>query len=248
MQDKIEKIRLLLSELEQETEPDAAAETMRVFSGLELPDIVRDIVDLLMPGLKPYEAVFYWHLFRHSIVETGTSLLRVSTRGLQDGVIRSAYADSTSGGKELGSAKMSLETVRDTLRGLEEFGALRKEGDPNREGTLYRVLLPEEIPACQAARAERDKTAIPHSVEETETDYYNVRENRLKVYERDGFKCQYCGKQLTRFTATLDHIQAVAHGGDNSFTNLITACRECNSKKNSRLLGDFIAEEDLTKK
>lgn len=87
----------------------------------------------------------------------------------------------------------------------------------------------------------------PHTAEEIEADYYNVRENRLKVYERDAFKCQHCGKQLTRFTTTLDHIQAVASGGDNSFTNLVTACRECNSKKNSRLLGDFLADENATR-
>jgi len=49
MQEQIEKIRALLSELEKEVQPGAVAEAMRVFSGLELPDIVRDIVDLLMP-------------------------------------------------------------------------------------------------------------------------------------------------------------------------------------------------------
>lgn len=138
MRDRIDKIRELLSELETESQPDATLETMRVFSGLELPDIVRDIVDLLMPSLKPYEAAFYWHLFRHSVVETGTPLLRIGFRGLQTGVIRSAYADGRSGGKELGSTKMSEKTSRDTLRGLEELGAIRKEGDANRDGTLYR--------------------------------------------------------------------------------------------------------------
>lgn len=79
-------------------------------------------------------------------------------------------------------------------------------------------------------------------VGENEVDYYNYRENRLKIYERDGYKCQHCGKQLTRFTATLDHVTAVSQGGDNSFENLITSCRECNSKKNARLLGDFMAD------
>ena len=246
MQEKIEKIRALLSELEQGVQSDAATETMRVFSGLELPDIVRDIVDFLMPNLSPYEAAFYWYLFRHSVVETGTQLLRISTRRMQNGVISSAYTYGKSGGKEAGSAKLSEQKARDTLLGLEEFGAIRKEGEANREGTLYRVLLPEEIPTCQVARAERDKSDTPSSATESEVDYYNVRENRLKVYERDSYKCQHCGKQLTRFTATLDHLKAVAHGGDNSFGNLVTSCLGCNSKKNSRLLGDFLAEENPT--
>ncbi len=165
---------------------------------------------------------------------------------MQSGVISSAYTDSTIGGKEAGSAKLSLAKVRDTLLGLEEFDAIRKEADANRDGTLYRVLLPEEIPTCQAARAVRDKAHEPRSATESEADYYNVRENRLKVFERDEFKCQHCGKQLTRFTATLDHVQAVAHGGDNSLMNLVTACLDCNSKKNSRLLSDFLADENPT--
>ncbi|HWY62525.1 MAG TPA: hypothetical protein VNW15_11545 [Rhizomicrobium sp.] len=71
MRDKIEQIQKLLSDLESECQPDVSKETMRIFSGLELPDIVRDIVDLLVPNLKPYEATFYWYLLRHSILETG---------------------------------------------------------------------------------------------------------------------------------------------------------------------------------
>jgi hypothetical protein len=199
-----------------------------------------------VPSLKPYEAAFYWYLFRHSVVETGSQLLRVSTRGMQMGLVRSAYADGRSGGKEAGSAQLSLDNVRNVLRGLEEAGAIRKEAEPDRQGTLYRVLLPEEILACQAARAERQKVTASQVASEAEADYYNVRENRLKVYERDEFKCQHCGKLLTRFTATLDHIQAVANGGDNSLGNLVTACRERNSKKNSRLLGDFLADKNPT--
>ena len=67
-----------------------------------------------------------------------------------------------------------------------------------------------------------------------ELDYYNVKENRLKVAERDNYKCHYCSKQLTRFTATLDHIQPVSEGGDNSYENLVTACLHCNSRRGSR--------------
>jgi 5-methylcytosine-specific restriction endonuclease McrA len=74
-------------------------------------------------------------------------------------------------------------------------------------------------------------------------DYYNVRENRIAVYERDAYKCRYCEKQLTRFTATLDHVTPVAEGGDNSFGNLVTACLDCNSRKNKRPVGDFLVEQ-----
>jgi 5-methylcytosine-specific restriction endonuclease McrA len=63
------------------------------------------------------------------------------------------------------------------------------------------------------------------------------------VFERDSYKCHYCGKQLTRFTATLDHLKPVSEGGDNSFDNLLTACLNCNSRKNRKAVGDFLADQ-----
>ncbi len=96
--------------------------------------------------------------------------------------------------------------------------------------------------ACREFRAGRTTPETGSEVSESEIDYYNVRDNRLKIYERDGYKCRYCDKQLTRFTATLDHVKAIAESGGNGFENLITACLECNSRKNKRRVGDFLAE------
>ncbi len=137
---------------------------------------------------------------------------------------------------------MALATPREALARLSEIPAIRQEADANRDGTLYRVLLPEEIEVCRKRRAETSqKPSI--AATEAEADFYNVRENRVKIYERDNYKCRHCGKQLTRFTATLDHVHPVTEGGDNSADNLVTACLTCNSRKNSRPLGDFMAEQ-----
>ena len=77
------------------------------------------------------------------------------------------------------------------------------------------MLLPDEIDVCKAASERRSKLVVSNVDIEREADFYNVRENRLKIYERDNYHCHYCKKQLTRFTATLDHITPVAAGGDN---------------------------------
>jgi hypothetical protein len=53
---------------------------------------------------------------------------------------------------------ISLGKVQDTLRALEAIGAISKEDEPNRDGTLYRVLIPEEIEACRNYRAERQSS------------------------------------------------------------------------------------------
>ena len=231
MKKQLDEMRRILDELENQRFESSLADTAPGFSGYELPQIVQEIVDDLQPALTPYEACFYWYLFRHSIARNGNALLRVSTRGMQEGVVRSSR-----------SGKISLPQVRETLAGLERIGALRKEGEPDRDGTPYRILIPDEIEVCRKYRAERTATSPRLEVSESEIDYYNVRENRLKIYERDEYRCHYCGKQLTRFTATLDHVKPVKEGGNNSFDNLVTACLGCNSEKNARAVGDFLAE------
>ena len=95
-----------------------------------------------------------------------------------------------------------------------------------------------------AGNSGRNGTAEPEAaIAAVDIDYYNVRENRINVYERDAYKCRYCDKQLTRFTATLDHVTPVAEGGDNGFDNLATACLDCNSRKHRRPVGDFPTEK-----
>ncbi len=136
---------------------------------------------------------------------------------------------------------MSYAAIQQAMTGLEAVGAIRQEGEANREGTLYKILLPEEIEVCQRRRAEQSERSVIVAAE-SEADFYNVRENRLKIYERDNYRCTYCDKQLTRFTATLDHITPVSEGGDNSAENLKTACLKCNSRKTARPLGDFLAD------
>jgi hypothetical protein len=234
MKEHFEKIRNLLHEIEEKSASVSESYGGRDFSALELPAIIQEIVDDLQPLLTPYNAAFYWYLFRHSIAKNGDPLLRVSTRGLQGAVVKPS---SGAYGSEI-----SLQKVRKTLAALESIGAIRKEGEPNRDGTPYRVLIPDEIEACRKFRTKRKAAAPKPDVRENEIDFYNVRENRVKVFERDEYKCRYCGKQLTRFTVTLDHVKPVADGGDNSFENLLTACLDCNSRKHKRPVGDFLAE------
>lgn len=234
MNEKINEIRRLLDEMETAQPSEDEIALRRDFSAFELPEIIQDVVDYLMPVLKPYEAAIYWYAFRHSILKSGIQHLRLSTRGLQSGVILSMAGH----GKTL-----AIHTTRDSLASLVEKGALRQEGEPTREGTLYKVMIPEEIEECRKLMQQKEKKQHTEIDVKKEADFYNVKENRIKIYERDGYKCAYCPKQLTRFTATLDHVTPVAEGGDNSYENLVTACLTCNSQKNKKPLGDFLAEQ-----
>ncbi len=147
MNERVEKMRQLLRELEAEMSTGTRMEDAYSSSN-ELALVVQRIVDDLQPLLTPYDAAFYWFLFRHSIAKDGQPFLRVSTRHLSRAVVRSSYSQAEEN-------TISLGKVQDTIRALEGIGAIRKEGEPNREGTLYRVMVPDEIEACRQFRAER---------------------------------------------------------------------------------------------
>ena len=230
--ERLDKIRALLLEIEGDLRAPDDYAFGRNFDALEVPEIVSAIVRYLQPLLTPYEAAVYWHMFDRAVLCSGDQYCRVSTRGLMSGVVRSVSGQSDT---------LSIQTTRGALQRLEERGAIRRVGEPTRDGTPYRVLLPEEIPACQDLMRSAPQDEGAPTVDATkELDYYNVRENRLKVFERDGYCCKYCGKQLTRFTATLDHVQPVSQEGDNSLGNLVTACLHCNSRRGSRPVMDII--------
>lgn len=64
------------------------------------------------------------------------------------------------------------------------------------------------------------------------------RKQRFDVLNRDLFTCQYCGKRPPEAILEVDHIKPVSKGGDNSISNLITACKDCNVGKYDRELPD----------
>ena len=61
---------------------------------------------------------------------------------------------------------------------------------------------------------------------------------RFEILKRDGFKCQYCGRNPKEDNCKLhiDHINPKSNGGLNNPDNLITSCFECNIGKSDVLL------------
>jgi 5-methylcytosine-specific restriction endonuclease McrA len=70
--------------------------------------------------------------------------------------------------------------------------------------------------------------------------YINVRKYerkgnlRVRIFVRDGFRCQYCGAVKEARDLTLDHIIPRSRGGTNDALNLCTACIPCNNRKGNR--------------
>lgn len=72
-------------------------------------------------------------------------------------------------------------------------------------------------------------------------------EKRAAIYERDGWSCVYCGRDMragrtrrqVQIVLSLDHLIPRCQGGDNSAHNVVTACLTCNSSRGARAWRDF---------
>jgi len=54
------------------------------------------------------------------------------------------------------------------------------------------------------------------------------------LFHRDHYLCLYCGDEFPHSLLTRDHIVPVSRGGENSWDNCVSACRDCNQAKDAR--------------
>ena len=62
------------------------------------------------------------------------------------------------------------------------------------------------------------------------------------LFARDNYRCQFCGRSQQelrqRECLTRDHLVPLSRGGTNAWTNVLTACSSCNTRK-----GNLLPEE-----
>jgi hypothetical protein len=101
------------------------------------------------------------------------------------------------------------------------------------------------IATCSAACAETkrldDKREAKHRHRARKRSAFVAPVVRREVYERDGWRCQLCGRAVKRdadvphpMAPTLDHIIPLAAGGTHEPTNVQTAHFLCNATKGAR--------------
>ena len=66
---------------------------------------------------------------------------------------------------------------------------------------------------------------------------------RRRIFERDAYRCVYCGEQFPIEELTIDHVEPRVRGGDRSDGNLVTACKACNTLKGQRRLSEFLLSD-----
>ncbi len=179
----------------------------------DLQKIIEQFVDFLMPALTPYEASLYIFFLRNSYIKNNSPEIRIGKRTIAEN-ISSVRATTT-----------NYAQVTKLVDGLEEKGCI-KIGNTNRDGTLYSIFLPEEIPSV------KEKLTI--TKEPVEEDYFTNPEKRKEIFERDKYICFYCGEKVTPENSTLDHLVPQSKGGKHTKENLKTSCLVCNSIKSGK--------------
>ncbi len=61
-----------------------------------------------------------------------------------------------------------------------------------------------------------------------------IRFSRENIYIRDEYFCQYCEEKFPAKKLTLDHVIPAVQGGKKNWTNIVTACIQCNQNKGGR--------------
>ena len=99
---------------------------------------------------------------------------------------------------------------------------------------------------CSDACSRKNQRRIRRKLERARLRGVQVeRVDPIKVFDRDGWRCQICGTKTPKAkrgsihprAPELDHIVPLSVGGEHSYRNTQCACRECNGKKGNTVYG-----------
>ena len=76
--------------------------------------------------------------------------------------------------------------------------------------------------------------AVARLIKPMARDKHDIKYSRSNLYARDGHRCQYCGNKFTDKQLTYDHVIPRARGGLTVWTNIVAACKPCNTRKGNK--------------
>lgn len=64
--------------------------------------------------------------------------------------------------------------------------------------------------------------------------HYTPPLNNPALFKRDARLCMYCGEHFSRHELSRDHVTPTSLGGEDVWSNVVTACKRCNNHKAGR--------------
>ncbi|MEN6473410.1 MAG: HNH endonuclease signature motif containing protein [Syntrophaceae bacterium] len=171
--------------------------------------------DYLSPKMNTYEQAVYLYIVRHSRLE-----------GVEDVVIGFKSARKTMAfGIGKAGTPMSENQCYITLRSLEQKGFINILGS-ERNGTRVHPFLPSEISNLFSPEAESKIFDLE------EVDFFEDSTYRQLILEREELHCFYCLRKINSENFVIEHVVSRPKG-NNSYRNVVAACRSCNNRKDS---------------
>jgi len=190
---------------------------------MDTKKFIEQFQDYLAPKLNTYEQALYLYIFRHSRLLDANEVVI----GFKSARHRMACGVGQDG------RPMSESTAYEKLRSLQAKGFIEIVSS-ERTGRRIRLKLPDEIPGLIPPPA----TPAPLlSIEEM--DFFEIPENRVLILDREGHRCFYCLRDLTAENYVIEHVVS-RPTGENSYRNVVAACRECNNRKNNSSVEDYV--------
>lgn len=120
---------------------------------------------------------------------------------------------------------MRLLPLKRAVRLLLQGKAEVVEADPEREIRAANLTMPRPV----VIRLKK-MVKVPQKFRRAVTNTF--------LFARDNYTCQYCGRHekdlRDRESLNRDHVLPQSRGGPNTWTNCVTSCSTCNSRKDNR--------------
>ena len=184
--------------------------------------VIQQFQDYLAPRLDTYEQAIYLYVFRHSRL-IGKDEVTIG--------FRSARSQIALGVGEKGK-HLGINVCYKKLKSLQSKGCINLLGSESR-GMKIRLKLPSEIDSVIPANEEASLLSIE------EMDFFTVPDNRVLILKREGHKCFYCFQKLDSSNYVIEHVVSRPEG-DDSYRNVVAACRTCNNRKGPTDAEDFL--------
>lgn len=102
--------------------------------------------------------------------------------------------------------------------------------------TLSKEFLPEDNEVyiqTVCLRIRLPKVLLLRNYDKLPTQ--EIKFTRDNLFERDDYRCQYCGNHFDVVHLNMDHVIPRDRGGRTSWENIVTSCIKCNTRKANRL-------------
>ena len=86
-------------------------------------------------------------------------------------------------------------------------------------------------------------TLVLHSIMACEGRVFDLASRipsltNTSLFRRDQHLCLYCGKQHEERHLTRDHVIPISKGGEDTWMNVVSACKRCNQFKGNKLIDE----------